>query len=209
MKSVADHEIQYKVSEGTSAMKKLFLINGSPRPSSNSARMLALFAEAALPYGIETEMIELRNCALQMCRGCLACFKTGRCIHNDCLNNLMERIEAADGMVLASPVYYGSVSAQLKTFMDRIGLLSEAHGRSLRGKTGGSISVARRWGHLSVQSQIMLFFDRVEMVHVGCGWCSATSTNDNDISSDEEGLHYPERLAENLAILWNMARQSE
>ncbi len=183
-------------------MKQLLLINGSPRPHSNSGKMLERFAVAAKKFNIATETVELRNYDLRMCRGCLACFKTGRCIHQDGLNELMTRIEDADGVVLASPVYYGSVTAQLKTFMDRIGLLGEAHGRSLRGKIGGSMSVARRWGHLSVQAEMMLWFDRVEMVHVGCGWCSATSTDANDISTDAEGLRYPERLAENFNNLF-------
>lgn len=182
-------------------MMKILLINGSPRPSSNCARMLALFAEAGAEYGFEMKTIELRTMNLQMCRGCLACFKTGRCIHQDGLNELMAEIEASDGLVLASPVYYGSVTAQLKTFLDRIGLIGEAHGRSLRGKLGGSITVARRWGHLGAQAAIMLWMDRVEMVHVGCGWCSATSTDANDISADVEGLRYPARLAENFVSL--------
>ena len=126
-----------------------------------------------------------------------------QCDGNSKDNNtaIIAEIEAADGLILGSPVYYGSVTAQLKTFMDRIGLLGEAHGRSLRGKIGGSVSVARRWGHLSVQAELMLWFDRVEMVHVGCGWCSATSTDANDISSDAEGATYPERLADNISLL--------
>ena len=190
-------------------MKTLLTINGSPRPDSNSSRMLAEFEKAAAKYGIRTRRVDLREMDLQMCRGCLSCFKTGKCIHKDGLNDLITEIEQADGVVLASPVYYGSVTAQLKSFMDRIGLLGEAHGRSLRGKVGGSISVARRWGHLMVQAEEMLWFDRVEMVHVGCGWCSATSTNENDISGDTEGLGYPGRLAENFALLWGLASQEE
>ena len=120
-------------------MNKLLLINGSPRTGSNSGKMLERFARAASKFNIATETIELRTFNLQMCRGCLACFKTGHCVHQDGLNELMTRIENTSGVVLASPVYYGSVTAQLKTFMDRIGLLGEAHGRSLRGKIGGSI----------------------------------------------------------------------
>ena len=183
-------------------MRRLLLINGSPRPGSNSDQMLKRFAAAAETFGIITKAVWLAEEDLRMCRGCLACFKTGKCIQRDRLNEIMDEVEKADGMVLASPVYYGSVTAQMKTFIDRVGLLSESHGHSLRGKIGGTISVARRWGHLSAQTQMMLFFDRVEMVHVGCGWCSATSTDANDISSDAEGLRYPVRLAENFARLW-------
>ena len=182
-------------------MKTFLAINGSPRPGSNTGKMLSAFAEAAKKHDISVRIVELRKMKLAMCRGCLNCFKTGRCVHDDGINELMAEIEAADGLILGSPVYYGSVTAQLKTFMDRIGLLGEAHGRSLRGKIGGSVSVARRWGHLSVQAELMLWFDRVEMVHVGCGWCSATSTDANDISSDAEGATYPERLAENISLL--------
>lgn len=166
--------------------------------------MLRLFEESAAQYGVQTRHVGLAAMNLQMCRGCLACFRTGRCVHNDGLNELFAEIEASDGIVLGSPVYYGSVTAQMKSFLDRGGLLGEAHGRSLRGKFGGSVTVARRWGHLTVQAELMLWFDRVEMVHIGCGWCSATSSDANDISADEEGLKYPARLAENFAGVWNL-----
>ena len=185
--------------------RNVIALNGSPRPDSNTARMLAAFTEAAAKYGIGVKTVELRLMKPAMCLGCLSCFKSGRCVHNDGLNELMAQIEASDGIVAASPVYYGSVTAQLKAVRDRIGLLGEAHGRSLRGKVGGSMSVARRWGHLTVQAEIMLWFDRCEMNHVGCGWCSATSTDANDISGDGEGLAYPARLAENMARLWGLA----
>ena len=185
--------------------RNVIALNGSPRPDSNTARMLSAFTEAAAKYGIGVTTVELRRMKPAMCLGCLSCFKSGRCVHSDGLNELMAQLEAADGIVAASPVYYGSVTAQLKAVMDRIGLLGEAHGRSLRGKVGGSMSVARRWGHLTVQAEIMLWFDRCEMNHVGCGWCSATSTDANDISGDSEGLAYPARLAENMARLWGLA----
>ncbi len=185
-------------------MKKVLLINGSPRPMNNSQKMLNIFAEAAKKFGIETEIINLEKMNLGMCKGCLACFKTNKCFQKDGLNELVAKMEEADGIVVASPVYYGSVTAQMKTFMDRSGLLGEAHGRSFRSKLAGSITVARRWGHLGAQTDMMLWMDRTEMVHIGCGWCSATSTNDNDISSDEEGLQYPVRLAENFARIWNL-----
>ena len=89
-------------------MNKLLLINGSPRTGSNSGKMLERFARAASKFNIATETIELRTFNLQMCRGCLACFKTGHCVHQDGLNELMTRIENTSGVVLASPVYYGS-----------------------------------------------------------------------------------------------------
>ena len=185
-------------------MKTMIALNGSPRPDGNTGRMLREFAAAAARHGIAVKTVELRKMRPAMCLGCLSCFKTGRCVQDDGLNELMAEIEAADGIIAASPAYYASVTAQLKAVMDRIGLLGEAHGRSLRGKVGGSISVARRWGHLTVQAEIMLWFDRCEMNHVGCGWCSATSTDANDISGDAEGLGYPARLAENIARLWQL-----
>ena len=100
--------------------KTVIALNGSPRPDSNTARMLAAFTEAAAKYGIGVTTVELRKMKPAMCLGCLSCFKSGRCVHNDGLNELMAQIEAADGIVAASPVYYGSVTAQLKAVMDRI-----------------------------------------------------------------------------------------
>ncbi len=190
-------------------MKKLLLINGSPRPENNCAKMLQIFADAAAEFGIETRTVKLQDMDLGMCKGCLVCFKTGKCVHKDGLNELVAEMETADGVVVASPVYYGSVTAQMKTFMDRSGLLGEAHGRSFRGKLGGSVTVARRWGHLGAQTDMMLWMDRIEMAHIGCGWCSATSTNANDISGDEEGLGYPVRLAENFARIWGLEKKEK
>ena len=179
------------------------LLGGSPRKQGNTEKMLDLFQEAMayLVPGIEFERYFLEEMHIQMCRACLTCFKTGACVLQDKVSEMVASLEKCDGLILASPVYYGSMTAQLKAVLDRIGLLSEAHGRSLRGKIGGSITVARRWGHLATQAELMLWFDRVEMVHVGCGWCSATSTNANNIATDDEGLGYPVRLAENIARL--------
>ena len=184
-------------------MAKFMLLGGSPRKHGNTEKMLDIFQKAMaeqLP-GVEFERYFLEEMHIQMCRACLTCFKTGECVFQDKVNEMVASLEKCDGLILASPVYYGSMTAQLKAVLDRIGLIAEAHDRSLRGKIGGSITVARRWGHLATQAELMLWFDRVEMVHVGCGWCSATSTNANNIDTDEEGLHYPVRLAENIARL--------
>lgn len=186
-------------------MAKFMLLGGSPRKSGNTEKMLTLFQNAMSRLYPNTEFVRyfLEDMNVGMCRACLTCFKTGSCVMKDPVNQMVTELEQCDGLILSTPVYYGSMSAQLKAVLDRIGLITEAHNRSLRGKIGGSISVARRWGHLSAQAEMMLWFDRVEMVHVGCGWCSATSTNENDISSDTEGLLYPERLAENIGLLLN------
>jgi len=176
---------------------KAILIVGSPRQNSNTEKMLRIVEKELVQLGIQTKNIFLRDLPLEMCKGCLSCAKTGKCVAED-VNELMEEIEKTDALIIGSPVYFGSVTAQVKTFLDKIGLLSEAHGNSLQGKIGGAVSVARRWGHLQTLHQIVSFFERVRMITVGSGWVSATSGNDNDISSDTEGIAQAQELGKEI-----------
>lgn len=102
------------------AMKKILCLLGSPRPQGNSATLARQLLGAAEVRGAETEVVELNRLAYRGCQGCYGC-KTSleRCVLKDDLSPVLEAVHQADVLVLASPVYYGEVTAQLKGFVDR------------------------------------------------------------------------------------------
>lgn len=101
-------------------MKKILIVSSSPRKGGNSEILAAKFAEGAAAAGNETKIISVRDLGLKFCTGCLYCQSHDKCVLNDGMNALYADFENADVLVFATPVYYYSVSGQLKTFLDRL-----------------------------------------------------------------------------------------
>lgn len=99
--------------------KKVLIISSSPRKGGNSETLAAAFAKGAGEAGNRVETIYLREKQYGFCRGCFACLKLGRCVIKDDAQNIVEKMHEADVLVFATPVYYYSVSGQLKTMLDR------------------------------------------------------------------------------------------
>lgn len=99
--------------------KKVLILTSSARKGGNSERLAAAFAEGAKQAGNEVETIRLFDQTIGFCRGCLACQKTGRCVIHDDADVIAQKMLTADVLVFATPVYYYSVSGQLKTMLDR------------------------------------------------------------------------------------------
>lgn len=100
-------------------MKKILVISSSLRAKSNSECLANSFANGAIDAGNEVEIINLKDKNLAFCKGCLACQKIGKCVINDDANAITDKMEQADVIAFASPVYYYSISGQLKTLIDR------------------------------------------------------------------------------------------
>lgn len=107
-------------------MKKVLIITSSLRGRSNSDILAAAFAEGAREAGHEVTEISLKGKNIGFCRGCLACQKTGRCVIADDARPICDAVKDADVLVFASPVYYYSISGQLKTLLDRLNPLFAA-----------------------------------------------------------------------------------
>lgn len=101
-------------------MKKILIVSSSPRKGGNSDILAAKFAEGAAAAGNETKIISVGDLGLKFCTGCLYCHSHDKCVLNDGMNALYPEFENADVLVFATPVYYYSVSGQLKTFLDRL-----------------------------------------------------------------------------------------
>lgn len=100
-------------------MKKVLILSGSPRKGGNSDLLCDMFMKGALEAGHEVEKIRVQEKKVGYCLGCYACEKTGVCAIKDDMAEIMEKIIACDVLVLASPVYFYSIDAQLKTVIDR------------------------------------------------------------------------------------------
>ena len=99
--------------------KNVLIISATPRKGGNSELLAQAFADGAKDAGNEVEMISLRDKNLLFCKGCLACQKTGRCVLKDDAAEITGKMQAADVLVFATPIYYYSVSGQMKTMLDR------------------------------------------------------------------------------------------
>lgn len=110
--------------------KNILIISASPRIASNSSALVGAFAEGAIESGAEVEYVSLRNADLGFCRGCLACQSTGSCVINDDAGEIVRKMHDADVLAFATPVYYNSVSGQLKTMLDRANPLFSEIGRA-------------------------------------------------------------------------------
>ena len=99
---------------------KVLLINASPRPNGNTALALREMEKVFVEEGVEVETVRIGSEAIRGCIACNTCAKTGKCVFDDAVNETAPKFEAADGLVVATPVYYGSPNGTLETFLDRL-----------------------------------------------------------------------------------------
>lgn len=166
--------------------KKLILgISASPRKNANTDRMLKYALEAAESVGgIETDIIYLRDYDIHNCRGCFACCREpGKrdggahacAVYQDGMEEIYPKLKACDGLILASPVYFGSITAQMKQFMDRTeGLLrygTSQYQYALQNKVGGCLAVGgnRNAGEEFTLLAMQYYFQVHDMIVVGSG----------------------------------------
>ena len=148
-------------------MIKILFINGSPRKNGNTEIILREIIGSAKREGADAEIINLVDFTLEPCNGCETCLETGSCIINDDVEKIFEKIKEADGVIIASSVYFFNATAQLKTFIDRVGYLNIARKRDpFRNRVGGAIAVAARTGSTGALSQIAMFLSASRMIMV-------------------------------------------
>src|SRR5512134_1904406 len=128
---------------------KVVAFSGSARKNGNTAILVRqAFAELE-KAGIETELVQLAGERLRGCIACYRCWQTkdGTCaVQDDCINECIQKMRTADGVILASPTYFADITTEIKALIDRAGMVARANGDMLRRKAGAAISVARRGG---------------------------------------------------------------
>jgi len=147
---------------------KVIAFNGSPRKNGNTHAALELVLEEIRKEGIETELVEMGSVDIAPCKACGTCRKTRdeKCVNDkDKVNEWVQRIKSADGIIIGSPVYFGTVSAQTKAIMDRMFALLRQ--RALKDKIAGALVVTRRVGAIQARSLLYSFCIAQGMVVAG------------------------------------------
>ena len=178
---------------------KVLLINGSPKADGCIARALKEIEITLAKEGVESETIHVGNKAIRGCVACLGCRKTGKCVFDDIVNETAEKFEKADGLIIGSPVYYGSANATAVAFMDRL-FYSTPFSKTM--KVGAAIASARRAGTTATFDELNKYFTISGMpIASGQYWNAVHGSTAEDVEKDEEGLQQMRTLAKNVAFL--------
>jgi len=178
---------------------KVLMLNGSPKANGNTALALKELEKVFAAEGIEVETMQLGNKPIRGCVACGGCYKAGRCVLDDSLEELAAKFQEADGLVVASPVYYASANATLIAALDRL-FYSTRFDKTM--KVGASIAVARRGGCSATFDQLNKYFTISGMpVASSRYWNSVHGAVPGEAQQDEEGLVTMRTLARNMAFL--------
>ncbi len=177
---------------------KVLMINGSPHEKGSTRRALDEVASALNGQGIETEIITVGDKPIVGCTACCACAKLGKCVTDDIVNEIIEKLKISDGLVVGSPVYYASMNGTLKSLLDRV-----FFGKScFANKPAAAIAVARRAGTTQTVDAINKYFTINNMPVVSSQyWNMAFGSNAEQVSTDEEGMQTMRALGQNMAWL--------
>ncbi len=187
---------------------KVVAFNGSPRKGGNTSRLINHVFVGLQKENIETEMVWIGDGKLRGCIACMKCFekRDKQCsITNDTLNNHIEKMVGAEGIILGSPTHFGSVSAAMRMFIDRVGMVSIANGYLLRRKVGAAVVAVRRGGGSETFSTINhLFFLNQMIVPGSVYWNFAFGLGEGEVEKDDEGMMIMKVLGENIA--WTLKK---
>ena len=178
---------------------KVLMINGSPRENGNTAIALDEMKNVFEAEGVETKIVQVGNKNVRGCVACGRCTKLGKCVFDDIVNELAPEFEEADGLVVASPVYYASANATLVAVLDRL-FYSSHFDKTM--KVGASIACARRGGCSATFDELNKYFTISNMpVASSQYWNSIHGRAPGEAQQDEEGKQTMRVLARNMAFL--------
>jgi len=180
-------------------MSKVLIISGSPHAHGNTSIAIEEMKKIFEEQGIETSVMQVGNKDIRGCVACGSCAKNGKCAFDDEVNKAAELLEKADGLVLASPVYYASANSTLTALCDRLFYSCSC---DLTMKVGASVAVARRGGCSATFDQLNKYFTISGMpVASSQYWNSVHGRLPGDAEKDEEGLQTMRTLARNMSFL--------
>jgi multimeric flavodoxin WrbA len=189
---------------------KVIALNGSARKDGNTAILLRLVLKELENEGIETELVQFAGHSIRGCQACLKCFenKDGRCaVKKDILNDLLAKIEEADGLLLGSPTYFSDASSGMRAFIERCGYVARANDYMFKRKVGASVVAVRRAGAINAFNSMNLFLHYMQMVMPGSSyWSIGIGRNPGEVLDDQEGIDTMKTLGKNMAWLLKKCR---
>ncbi len=178
---------------------KVLLINGSPKANGNTAQALQEMEKVFAQEGVEAEIVHVGTQDIRGCIACGGCARTGKCVFDDPVNEVALKFQEADGLVVASPVYYASPNATLVALLDRLFYSTRFDKRM---KVGASVAVARRGGCSATFDMLNKYFTISGMpVASSQYWNSVHGGAPGDAQQDAEGLQTMRTLARNMTFL--------
>jgi multimeric flavodoxin WrbA len=184
---------------------KVVAFNGSVRKDGNTSILLNLVLDELKAEGIETEMYSLAGKPIQGCIACFKCFenKDQRCaVTKDIVNECIQKMIEADGIILGSPTYFADVSAGMKALIERSGMVARANADLYKRKVGAAVVAVRRAGAQHVFHSLNSFFLISEMIIPGSSyWNIAIGREPGEVTNDNEGVQTMKTLGKNMAWL--------
>ena len=180
-------------------MSKVLVINGSPHKNGCTAAALEEVMKTLNQEGIETEMLQVGGANIRGCRACAYCEKNGRCVFDDLVNEAAPKLEEADGLLVGSPVYYGSPNGEVLSFLDRL-FYSTQFSKHL--KVGAAVVSCRRGGNTASFDVLNKYFTISAMpVAASTYWNQVHGFTAADVKKDLEGLQTMRNLGRNMAFM--------
>jgi len=183
-------------------MLKVVLISGSPKAEGNTAQLMQECARVIQEQGVETEIVSFADRKIESCTACGKCSELGRCSLEDGLNEIIDKIRKAQGLIVGSPVYFGTARGDVMAALQRIGYVSRKGDGYLAGKVGGPIAVARRGGQTFTLQEMLMFFLINDMIVPGSTyWNMVFGRLPGEVWQDKEGIETIRHFADNVAKL--------
>ncbi len=184
---------------------KVIALNASARKDGNTAILLNTVLDELKNEGIKTDMIQLAGKTLRGCTACNKCMKTldRHCaVKKDMLNDIIDQMLSADGILLGSPTYFSDSTANMRAFIERSGRVSRANDYMLKRKVGAGVVAVRRAGAIPAFTGMFLYLHYMQMVIPGSSyWNVGIGRDIGDVLKDEEGLQTMKTLGQNMAWL--------
>ena len=190
---------------------KVLALNASARKDGNTAILINLVLDELKKEKIDTELVQMGGHNLAGCRACYKCFKNKdrRCVvKKDMLNEILEKLDSADGLLLGSPTYFSDVSSNMRSFIERCGFVARANDYMYKRKVGASVVAVRRAGAVPAFNSMNLFLHYMQMVMPGASyWSLGVGRDPGEVLKDEEGVQTMKSLGQNMAWLMKKLRE--
>ena len=186
---------------------KVLIINGSPRLKGNSSTLVNEMINIFNKEGVEVDNYQIGAKAIRGCMACGYCYEHGECVFKDDANDLAKRFEQADGLIVVSPVYYGSANGSIISLLDRLFYSSHF---SKKFKVGAAFAIARRGGTTATFDELNKYFTISQMpIASGRYWNNGFGRSEGQINQDEEGLQNARVVARNLVFLMKAIKDAK
>lgn len=179
---------------------KILGISGSPRKGGNTDILVQKALEAAKAKGADVEFVGLAGKDIRGCIACPDCGRKEKCVIDDDIQLIYPRMEEADAIIFGTPIYFGLMTAQTKTLMDRTFFLHKSGGK-LKGKIGGVITVGGRAGHDFTAVALMEWFTILGMILPGGSFAQSSSREKGAAAEEERALKAVEGLSHRMIDL--------